>query len=170
MEKHPLVSIIALNYNQTEVTCEFLHSLYGLTYPNFEVIVVDNASKENPQKKIEEVYPDLKFIRSDENLGYAGGNNLGIKEAKGAFYFIVNNDTEVTPDLLDNLIAPFFREDNIAIVCPKIKYYHHPELIQYAGFTQMNPFTGRNKTIGEKELDFGQTVSLQSGAVFLFNI
>ncbi len=156
MEAFPLISIISLNYNRTQVTCEFLESLYKLTYPNFEVIVVDNASDENPKEKFQETYPDLNFVRSNKNLGFAGGNNLGIKEAKGSYYFIVNNDTEVTPSLLENLMEPFLKDNKIGIVCPKIKYFDQPDLIQYAGFTAINPFTGRNKTIGGKERDVGQ--------------
>ena len=154
--KDPLVSIISLNYNQTEVTCEFLRSLHILEYNNYEVLIVDNASDENPESEFKVVYPNLQFIRSESNLGYAGGNNLGIRKARGEYLFIVNNDTEVTSLLLNVLVASFDVDKMVGIVCPKIKYYDHPKLIQYAGFTAINPYTGRNKTIGKNEIDKGQ--------------
>src|SRR5687768_9286169 len=107
MEPHlqPLVSIIALNYNQTAVTCEFLESTKLLTYRNFETIIVDNASSVNPAEALNAGnYPNLRILISDKNLGFTGGNNLGMKHAKGDYIFIVNNDTEVTPDLIERLL------------------------------------------------------------------
>lgn len=153
----PLVSIIALNYNQTTVTCEFLESTKKLNYRNFETIVVDNGSTVDPTAQIEAGnYPKLKLILSPVNLGFTGGNNLGIEQAKGEYLFIVNNDTEVTPDLLDHLLAPFAKDPAIGVVCPKIRFYHHPDTIQYAGFHQMNLLTGRTWAVGSKEVDNGQ--------------
>ncbi|WP_423735362.1 glycosyltransferase family 2 protein [Chitinophaga caseinilytica] len=153
----PLVSIIALNFNQTAVTCEFLESTKQLTYPNFETIVIDNGSKVDPTAQIEAGnYPNLKLIISPENLGFTGGNNLGIEHAKGEFVFIVNNDTEVTPGLLQHLLAPFEADPNIGVVCPKIRFWHHPNVIQYAGFHKMNLLTGRTWAVGSKEEDNGQ--------------
>ncbi|MBV6643239.1 MAG: glycosyltransferase family 2 protein [Cyclobacteriaceae bacterium] len=155
-DKYPLISIIALNYNQKEVTCEFLQSLHSLEYPNFEVIVVDNNSTVNPAKDFKSAFSEVKVILSDKNLGFTGGNNLGIENAKGDYYFIVNNDTEVTPDLLDKLLEPFFADDRIAMVSPKIKFYEQPNIIQYAGFHLINPLTGQNGAVGSKEVDNGQ--------------
>lgn len=156
-QETPLVSIIALNYNQTTVTCEFLESTKKLTYQNFETIIVDNGSTIDPTTQIEAGnYPHLKLILSPENLGFTGGNNLGIEQAKGEFLFIVNNDTEVTPDLIEQLLAPFKEDPAIGVVCPKIRFYHNPEVIQYAGFHQMNLLTGRTWAVGSKEVDNGQ--------------
>jgi len=153
---HPLVSIIILNYNQIKVTCEFLDSAKHLTYPNYEIILVDNASKENPTALIQKNYPSVKLIVNSENLGFTGGNNVGIRAAKGDYYFVVNNDTEVTPDLLEKMLEPFAQDPAIGVVSPKIRYFHHPKVLQYAGFTEINPITGRNKAIGDKEEDKGQ--------------
>src|SRR5687768_13002001 len=104
MEREPLVSIITVNYNQADVTCAMLESLKRLTYINIEVIVVDNASKENPAAKIKAAFPSAQLIISETNLGFAGGNNLGIKAAKGDYFFFVNNDTELTADLIQHLL------------------------------------------------------------------
>lgn len=153
----PLVSIISLNYNHVTVTCEFLESLRLLTYRNFEVIIVDNGSVVDPTSVLEAGdYPHLKIIRSKENLGFAGGNNLGMRRAKGDYYFIVNNDTEVTPHLLEQLLEPFNADPKIGVVCPKIRFHHHPDIIQYAGFNRMNLLTGRTGAVGSREKDNGQ--------------
>ncbi|MEQ8470499.1 MAG: glycosyltransferase family 2 protein [Marinoscillum sp.] len=153
---YPMVSIIALNYNQLGVTLEFLESTKSLTYPNYEIILVDNNSNEDPTEIISEKFPEVKLIVTDKNLGFTGGNNVGIAAANGDYYFIVNNDTEVTPDLLERLLEPFEEDPNIGMVSPKIRYHVEPEVIQYAGFNKINPFTGRNSTVGQKEKDTGQ--------------
>ncbi len=152
----PLVSMIILNYNQIKVTCEFIESSKKLTYRNFEIILVDNASKENPTEIITKNYPEVKLIVTNENLGFTGGNNLGIKAAKGDYFFVVNNDTEVTEDLLERLLEPFEADKSVGVVSPKIRYFHNQNTLQYAGFTEINPLTGRNKSIGDKEEDNGQ--------------
>jgi GT2 family glycosyltransferase len=154
--ENPLVSIITINFNSLKVTCEFLESTKNLTYRNFEIIVVDNASKENPTAVLTQKYPSIKLLVNERNLGFTGGNNTGIAEAKGDYLFIVNNDTEVTSDLLEKLLAPFKYDTSIGVVSPKIKYFSHPSIIQYAGFTTINPLTGRNRTIGDHETDKGQ--------------
>ena len=156
-DQKPLISIITLNYNQEKVTCEFLQSTRLLTYPNFEVLVCDMASGIDPSAIIEAgQYPNTKVYVNPKNLGFAGGNNWGMQLAKGDFYFIVNNDTEVTPDLLDKLLQPFFEDHKIGVTCPKIRYFQDREVIQYAGFNKMNFYTGRVDCIGYKEKDLGQ--------------
>lgn len=157
MKENPLVSLIALNFNQTDVTCAFLESTRNLKYTNFETIVVDNASDVDPTQQIEkENYPNVRVIVSEKNLGFTGGNNLGMRAANGDFVFIVNNDTEVTPDLIDLLLAPFYQNEQIGVVSPKIKFYHSPNIIQYAGFYPMNPYTGRTNMVGGRQEDQGQ--------------
>ncbi|MDX1286017.1 MAG: glycosyltransferase, partial [Draconibacterium sp.] len=81
----PQVSIITINYNQCNVTFDLLDSLRNITYPNFETIVVDNASPDEDPQPIADKYPEVKLIKSEINLGFAGGNNLGIKASKGDF-------------------------------------------------------------------------------------
>lgn len=153
----PLISIITLNYNQIKVTCEFLESTKLLTYPNYEIILVDNASKENPTELIKKNYPNVKLIVNDKNLGFTGGNNVGMQAAKGEFLFIVNNDTEVTNDLLERMLEAFEVDENIGVVSPKIMDFYEKNVIQYAGYSEINPFTGRGKNkVGLKIIDNGQ--------------
>ncbi|MEL6303966.1 MAG: glycosyltransferase, partial [Bacteroidota bacterium] len=77
----PLVSIITVNYNESLVTMEFLESIRKLTYPNVEVIVVDNDSPNDDPDAIKTAFPEIQLIKSHENLGFAGGNNLGVKHS-----------------------------------------------------------------------------------------
>lgn len=154
---NPLISIITLNYNQAAVTLDFLESAKKLHYTNFEILVCDMASAEDATAIIKpEKYPNTQLLLSDKNLGFAAGNNWGMRQAKGDYYFIVNNDTVMTPDLLNKLLQPFLEDEKIGVTTPKILYYDHPDTIQYAGFNPMNKYTGRTSIIGEKEKDQGQ--------------
>ena len=90
------LSIITINYNGLKDTCELIGTL-PLEDKSIEVIVVDNASTQDEATIIEERYPQIKVIRSKENIGFAGGNNLGIKAAQGKYLFFLNNDTLLKP-------------------------------------------------------------------------
>lgn len=152
-----LVSIITVNYNYSHVTDEFLAAFYKTNdYQNFEIIVVDNASSINPIPDWKIKFPEVQFYRSEINLGFAGGNNLGISKAKGDLFFLVNNDTEFTPGLITRLVQDFENFPKTGMVSPKIRYYQEPLTLQYAGYTEMNYFTARNYCVGQFEKDSGQ--------------
>jgi len=155
-ENEPLVSIITVNYNQSKITMELLASLRKVSYSNIEVIVVDNASPSDNPDIILEQYPEIKLIKSQKNLGFAGGNNLGILESKGKYLLFINNDTEVTVNLIEPLVEKLELNPEIGVVSPKIKFFFNPEFIQYAGYTPMNPYTMRNNLIGYRQKDEGQ--------------
>lgn len=156
-KEEPFISIITLNYNGTDVTCDFLDSTRRLKYRNFEILVCDMASTVDPSQKIlGGNYPNTRLLLSKENLGFAGGNNWGMRQAKGDFMFIVNNDTIVTDSLLDELLKPFYEDESIGVTCPKIMYFDQPNVIQYAGFNPMNTYTGRTTGVGTYEEDKGQ--------------
>ncbi len=161
MRKQPLISIITVNYNGLELTSELLNSIRRTTYTNLEIFVVDNASRENPQSFLAQHYPEVKCIRSEQNLGFAGGNNLAVQQAKGDFLFFINNDTEITEGCLKRLVATFDNQPKAGLVSPLICYFNESktaksDLIQYAGMTQVHPLTARNATIGEKNVNIGQ--------------
>ena len=157
MHQECKLSIITINYNGLKDTCELLDTL-PLEDNSLEVIVVDNASKEDEASIIEQRYPMVKVIRSPQNLGFAGGNNLGIKAAHGRYMFFLNNDTVLRHQTSDirPLIDRLESSDKIGAVCPKIRFSweHHP--IQYAGYTPLSPITMRNHAIGFGEDDHGQ--------------
>ncbi len=151
------VSIVTVNFNQPKVTEDLLASLEQVnTYQALEIIVVDNGSKINPVTDWQLRYPEIKFVRSDINTGFAGGNNLGISHATGDYLFLINNDTEVTATLINDLVQTMEQNPRIGLLSPKIHYFDQPGMLQYAGYTDMNYYTARNACIGQFEKDEGQ--------------
>ncbi|NQU33063.1 MAG: glycosyltransferase family 2 protein [Bacteroidetes bacterium] len=155
-KNYPLVSIITVNYNQAEVTCALIESLNKITYPNFEVIVVDNNSVEDDPSIIKQRYPNIIYIENPINYGFAAGNNFGLMRARGDYVLLLNNDIEVPSNFMEPLIEKLERNPKIGAVSPKIKFYYQPDTIQYAGFTPINNITMRNASIGFREKDKGQ--------------
>lgn len=155
MKVQPLVSIITINYDESGVTLDMLESLKGLWYKNIEVIVVDNASPNDNPDIIQETFPEVRLIKSEENLGFAGGNNLGVKEAKGEYLLFINNDTIVPENFIGPLVETLENDLSIGMVSPKIKFHWDASLIQYAGYTPMNHWTIRNNSIGYHQKDDG---------------
>ena len=154
MQNECRLSIITINYNGLKDTCELIDSIPFNN--NLEVIVVDNASKEDEASIISEHFPQVKVIRSDKNLGFAGGNNLGIKEAKGEYILLINNDTYFKEFNIDSLIERLDSSEKIGIVCPKLRFAWGNNPIQFAGYTPLSSITLRNKAIGFGEEDKGQ--------------
>lgn len=155
-QKHPLVSIITINYNQSELTCNLLESLREITYPTIEIWVIDNASPNDNPDHLKECFPEIKLIKSPENLGFAGGNNVCARLALGKYLLFINNDTEVTPGFLEPLVAKCESTPQIGAVSPKIKFFFQPNTIQFAGQTPMNRYTIRSHGYGYGEADKGQ--------------
>jgi hypothetical protein len=127
-----------------------------VTYPYIEIIVVDNASPNDDPAILKSSYPEIVFIQSPINLGFAGGNNIGIRKARGEYLLFINNDTEVEPGFLEPLVAKFESNSKIGAVSPKIKFYDHPDTIQYCGQAPMNHYTMRSHGIGHGVIDNGQ--------------
>jgi len=150
-------SIISVNFNQPQVTIDFLKSVkLNTDAAAVEVIVVDNGSREDHGDDFLREYPGLIYIRSEQNLGFAGGNNLGIKTAAGDFLLLLNNDTEITANLIPELTGELERNPEIGMISPLLLFYDSPDVIQYAGFTPMNYLTCRNAGIGSMEINKGQ--------------
>ena len=154
MQNERKLSIITINYNGLKDTCGLIDSIPFKE--SLEVIVVDNASKEDEACIISEKYPQVKVIRSEKNLGFAGGNNLGIKEAKGDYILLINNDTYFKKFNIERLIDRLESSDKIGIVCPKLRFSWDNNPIQYAGYTPLSKITLRNRAIGFGEEDKGQ--------------
>lgn len=147
-------SIITINYNGLKDTCALIETIS--LNDTMEMIVVDNASTNDEASVIKEKYPYIQVIRSEQNLGFAGGNNLGIKAAKGKYLLLINNDTIFKDFNIQALINRLEQSDKIALACPKIRFSWDNHLIQFAGYTPLSPITIRNSAIGCGEDDHGQ--------------
>ena len=160
------ISIITINYNGLADTCALIDTI-PFNENTLEVIVVDNASKNDEATLIEQRFPQVTVIRSEKNLGFAGGNNLGIKASHGKYLFFVNNDTvfkrekgivksEKYASAFQPLIERLESSKKIGAVCPKIRFAWDDNPIQYAGYTPLSSITMRNRSIGFGEPDQGQ--------------
>lgn len=159
------LSVITVNYNGLKDTCELIDSI---TFSDdMEVIVVDNGSQNDEASVLEQRYPQVRTIRSGRNLGFAGGNNLGIKAARGKYLFLVNNDTLLGNEEREMKSTPFasaFRpltdrlgsSPKTGVVCPKIRFAWADRPVQFAGYTPLSPVTLRNRSIGFGEKEHGQ--------------
>ena len=148
------LSIITVNYNGLNDTCALIDSIPF--NEDMEVIVIDNGSKDNEANILQAKYPHIQAIRSDQNLGFAGGNNLGIKVAKGKYLYLVNNDTVFKDFNPHVLIKRLKSSEKIGMVCPKIRFAWGCNPIQFAGYTPLSPITVRNRALGFGEEDKGQ--------------
>lgn len=123
------VAIIILNWNGWKDTIECLKSLNNLNYKNYEVIVVDNGSTDNSVEKIKEYIenkPKFKLIANEKNLGFAGGNNIGIRYALNnefEYILLLNNDTVVDENFLKPMVELLESSDDIGFVGPKTYFY-----------------------------------------------
>ena len=115
------VAVVVPNWNGADHLADCLDSLQKQTLKP-HIIVVDNGSVINPIPVWQQKYPSTIFISNDINTGFAGGNNIGIKAATGDYLFLVNNDTEFTPGLLEGLLEVFDKYPDAGMVSPKFHY------------------------------------------------
>ncbi|MDP6533109.1 MAG: glycosyltransferase family 2 protein [Candidatus Marinimicrobia bacterium] len=127
------ISIIVLNYNGLRFLKTCFDSLRMTTYPNVELIMVDNASEDESVAYVNKRYPEVKIIEAGGNIGYSAGNNLGIKHADSEFVLLLNNDVEVTPGWLEPIMEEFQSDESIAAVQPKIRHMINRDEFEYAG-------------------------------------
>ena len=130
---HPLVSVVIPHYAGTEILSECLTSLNNCSYPNLEIIVVDNASPDDSVYFIKSNFQNVILIQSEYNRGFAGGCNFGAQHAKGKYLLILNNDTIHDPDWIDLLVKMMESNPKISSVQPKIKNYDNRDYFDYAG-------------------------------------
>lgn len=158
----PKVEIIILNWNRFRDTAECLESVFRIRYPNFSVVVVDNGSEDDSAAQVENTFDRVTLIRNRENLGYAEGNNVGIRHAleNGADYvWLLNNDTVVDREALAALVDLAERDRGIGILGSKIYYFDQPDILWFAGATidwnlAISPHIGRmKKDTGQYDLE-----------------
>ena len=148
------ISIITINFNGLKDTCALIETIPFNDH--LEVIVVDNASQNEEADAISKCFPQVRVIKSEKNLGFAGGNNLGIRAAQGKYLFLINNDTIFKEFNVRSLIDRLEFSPEIGIVCPKIRFAWGSHPIQYTGYTPLSTITVRNQAIGFGEEDHGQ--------------
>ena len=150
--------IVVLNWNDSDETLSCLESLRGLDYPSFDVVVVDNGSTDDSVATIRERHPEVTVLEARSNLGFTGGNNLGLRWALdcGADYgLLLNNDTELTPSFLTLIVAAAEEDPHVGIAGPLILYYDRPDTIWSAG-GHIDWLRGTANMIGLNESDAGQ--------------
>ena len=151
----PRISVISVNYNGFALTAAMIDSLRRHVTTPLEIVVVDNGSQRDEATELQERYPEIIAIRSPENLGFAGGNNLGIRAASGDRLLLLNNDTEVGDDTLHYLAETLDADPSVGAVCPKIRFWAPPQAIQFAGYTPLTRITLRNALVGFGQPDDG---------------
>lgn len=150
------LSVITVNYNGAKDTGAMIESLQEHLSVHHELIVVDNGSKNNEALLLQEKYPFIRAIRLDENLGFAGGNNVGIQQASGNYLFFLNNDAFVQDGSIARLIDAMKHNPLLGGISPKILFADKGGGIQFAGYTPLSRVTLRNRLIGYREKDGGQ--------------
>jgi len=166
MSSQPTVAIVSVNYNQTLLTAEMLQSLQDAGLHTWcETWVVDNASTTDGSAELTSQFPWVRTIRSDKNLGFAGGNNLAIRKTEADFVFLLNNDALIDKGVLEGLLDRFRQNPKLGALSPVIFDYPQQDdkpTIQYAGATEVSSFTGRNETLYRGEAAGSQPGGLQA--------
>lgn len=154
----PSVVIIILNWNGLDDTLDCIESLRQLDYKCCEIVVVDNGSTDGSVPTLRQRFPEVGLIEMNENLGYTGGNNVGLRYAlaRGADYaLLLNNDTEVAPDFLRRLVEAAESDPIIGMAGATIYYHERPDVIWSAGGA-IDWHRGSTRMIGLNERDEGQ--------------
>jgi GT2 family glycosyltransferase len=160
-ESKPRLSVVMVNYNGLRHLPECLSSLEAQTFQNFETIFVDNASKDDSIAFVETHFPSVRVVRSETNLGFAGGNNLGFQHCRADHVFLLNNDTRLDPKALENAARWIHELPPGSIFSCCMLQYEHPERIDSAGdtlYTNGATFNYR----GQKASEFTQVREVTS--------
>jgi GT2 family glycosyltransferase/ubiquinone/menaquinone biosynthesis C-methylase UbiE len=157
---HPKVSIIILNWNGLKDTIECLESLKKITYPNYEVIVVDNSSEGNDVEVLGQRFGDyIHIIVNDKNYGFAEGNNTGMRyvlnNSNPDYFLLLNNDTIVDPEFLTELVKVAESKPSSGVIGPKTYLYDDPNRFWLVWF-EVDMHKGRPFHVGSREIDRGQ--------------
>ncbi|NLX99074.1 MAG: glycosyltransferase family 2 protein [Rhodopirellula sp.] len=165
-------SVIVVNYNGIALLADCLNSLAAQTYRDFEVIFVDNGSSDGSVAQAVALMPDVRIVALNENLGFAGGNNAGIRRAQGSNIVLLNNDTLVDPHFLEELVRGVDCGRRVGMVAPKIlNYYDRTRIDSVGGLVLCRDGLGQGRGRGER--DEGQydglgEVLVPSGCAALF--
>jgi GT2 family glycosyltransferase len=172
----PLVYIVILNWNGWKHTLECLSYLSNLNYSKYKILVVDNGSTDDSVYQINQAFPEIKIVQTGKNLGFSGGNNVGIRHAlsRNADYILVlNNDTIVDQDFLSPLVANLETNNNIGAVVPRIYLKQEPQKFWAVG-GEINWWAGLARSRGRNQVDnhqfsMPQYVDYGPGCCILFS-
>ncbi len=131
--RHPLVSIVTLNYNGRRFLPGLFRTLLACTYPNVEIWMVDNHSSDDSVAYVREHFPNVQILENPENYLFARGNNEGLRVVKGKYVCVINNDVEVAPDFIEPIIAAFEQNPRVAAAQPKILALQKRDYLEYSG-------------------------------------
>jgi GT2 family glycosyltransferase len=129
----PSVAIVILNWNGKQYLEKFLPSVFSTDYPDYKVVVADNASSDNSVTWLREHYPQVELIILDKNYGFTGGYNKALSQVNADYYVLLNSDVEVTPAWLNPIIELLESDDANAVCQPKLLAYNNRHLFEYAG-------------------------------------
>ena len=164
-ENNPLISIVILNYNAGNLLIDCVDSIQKSNYKKFEIIVVDNISKDKSHRKCKEKFPNIKLIENSENLGYCEGNNVGLRIANGEFVVILNPDTIVDPSWLSELLFAY-KKNGDGIYQPKfLASTDHTMLLSTGNMIQIFGF-GYSRAKGDidkKQYENFEKINFPSG-------
>lgn len=162
----PSVHVVVLNWNGLADTIACLESCRRITYANLRLLVVDNGSTDGSEAALRARFPDVELLQTGANLGFAGGNDVGIRHAlaRGAdWVLLLNNDTVVAPDFVDGLVDTARTDPRIGMLSSKIYYFDPSDVLWYAG-ASMNPWLGYGRHRGEGQRDRGQFDAVEDTA------
>lgn len=167
---------MVLAHNGVQLTVDCLTSLLASTWPSLRILVVDNASEDGTRQRIQEDFPQVEVLHSPVNLGFAGGNNLGIRDVLGGgadHVLILNNDTLVAPDAVERLVRVVTDNPDVGAVSPVLTYAEPADLVWYGGATYdpSKGFPGRvshyRKRLSDLALRAGPTDRFSGAAVLI---
>ena len=177
MLSQPAVAIVLLNYNNLSFLQRNLHFFDGLSYQNFRLYIIDNASTDQSVAYVANEYPHITIIPLSENKGYAGGYNEGLKHIQADYFVLLNTDVEVTADFLEPVLELMEKNKRIGICHPKILSIENRDYFEYAGgsggyMDELGYTFARGRILDHKEKDEGQyedkkAIFWASGACFI---
>ncbi len=168
---YPKITVLIPNYNGKKWLEQLLPTLKKTTYPNKEILVINNGSTDDSAEFLKKNYPNFRVVEIKKNRGYAGANNLGVKKALGKYILFLNNDTQVTPNFLEPLVEKIENDKTIGAVQPQIRNMVNRNLIDSIGsfftFTGFLYHYGYFQSAKEKKYNKELSIYSVKGACYL---
>ncbi len=130
---YPKVTVLIPNYNGKKWLKQLLPTIEKVTYPNLEILIVNNGSTDDSANFLKETYPKARVVEIKKNRGYAGANNLGVRKASGKYVLLLNNDTQVVPNFLKPLVERMEKDETVGAIQPQIRSMTNKNLIDSVG-------------------------------------